>query len=65
MHVLIIQDFANEVQSRPADEVVKVICSEAPMRVWVLFRPGFQMVEAQNSEEVLEWGRQARKLEDF
>jgi len=58
-------DFADNTQRRPEYEVVRVYISEAPQRVWVQFQPGLQIVEAKNVEEVLEWGRQSRKLEDF
>lgn len=65
MDCLVIRDFANGVRKCIVDDVVRVYISEGPMRVWVMFQPGSQMVEAKNVEAVLEWGRQARKLEDF
>lgn len=65
MDYLEVKDFSDGIQKRPADEVVKVYISEAPQRVWVQFQPGLQIVEAKNADEVLEWGRITRKLEDF
>ncbi len=61
-----VEDFSGTTQRRPTNEVVKVYLSVKPdQRVWVRFQPGLQIVEAKNADEVLEWGRSTKKLEDF
>lgn len=65
MDYIEVVDFSNGIQRRPENEVVKVYISEAPTRVWVQFQPGIQIVEVKNADQVLEWGRTTRKLEDF
>lgn len=65
MDYIEVADFAGKTQQLLVKKVIKVFISEAPTRVWIQFKPGIQIVEVKNADEVLEWGRITRKLEDF